>query len=88
MKHMRHFGRATPARELQTRALIADISRVVQILDGDIAPEEEKAQIFERSQGEYPMLARTLAARRDNLIGTIALLKERPSTLQASSSAA
>src|ERR1700722_6798567 len=84
MKHMRHFGRATPAREaLQTRALIADINRVVQILDSDIAAEEERAQIFDRSQGEYPMLARTLAARRDNLVGTIALLEERLSTLQA-----
>jgi hypothetical protein len=84
MKHMRHFGRATPAREaLQTRALIADINRVVQILDGDIAAEEEQTQIFDRSQGEYPMLARTLAARRDNLIGTITLLEERLSTLHA-----
>jgi hypothetical protein len=84
MKHMRHFGSATPAREaLQTKALIADINRVVQILDGDIAAEEEQAQIFDRSKGEYPMLARTLAARRDNLIGTIALLEEQLSTLQA-----
>jgi hypothetical protein len=84
MKHMRHFGRATPAREaLQTRALIADVNRVVQILDCDIVAEEERAQIFDRSQGEYPILARTLAARRDNLVGTIALLEERLSTLQA-----
>ena len=84
MKHQRHFGSATPAREaLQTRVLIADINRVVQILDGDIAAEEERARIFDRSQGKYPMLARTLAARRDNLVGTITLLEERLSTLQA-----
>jgi hypothetical protein len=89
VKHMRHFGRATPAREaLQIRALIADINRVVQILNGDIAAEEEQTQIFDRSQAEYPMLAGTLAARRDNLIGTITLLEERLSSLQAFASGA
>jgi hypothetical protein len=82
MKHQRHFGSATPAREaLQTRALIADITRIVQILDGDIAAEEEQARIFDPSQVEYPMLARTLAARRDNLMDTIAALERRLSKL-------
>jgi hypothetical protein len=82
MKHQRHFGSATPAREaLQTRALIADITRIVQILEGDIAAEEEQAGIFDRSQIEYPMLARTLAARRDNLKDTIAALERQLSKL-------
>ena len=72
---MRHFGSATPAREaLQTRVLISDIARIVQILDGDIAAEEEQARIFDPSQVEYPVLARTLAARRDNLKDTITAL--------------
>ena len=78
MKHQRHFEHGNRSREaLQTRSLIADIDRVVQILDSDIAAEEEKAVIFDSSQTEYPMLARTLAARRDNLRGTIAALKKR-----------
>ena len=82
MKHQRHFGTATPAREaLQTRTLIADINRVVQILEGDIAAEEEQARIFDRSRTEYPMLARTLGARRDNLMGTISALEQRLSKL-------
>jgi hypothetical protein len=82
MKHPRHFGSATPTREvLQTRALIADITRIVQILDGDITAEEEQARIFDPSQVEYPMLARTLAARRDNLMDTIAALERRLSRL-------
>ena len=82
MKHHRHFGSATPAREaLQTRVLIADINRVVQILDSDIAAEEEQARIFDRSQVEYPMLARTMAARRDNLMDTITALERRLSKL-------
>ena len=84
MKHQRHFGSATPAREaLQTRVLIADISRVVQILNGDIAAEEEQARVFDRSRFDYPILARTLVARRDNLLGTIAALEQRLVNLPA-----
>jgi hypothetical protein len=82
MKHRRHFGTATPSRELiQTRSLIADIGRIVQILDTDIAAEEEQARVFDPSQAEYPMLARTMAARRDNLRETIAALERRLSEL-------
>ena len=78
MKHQRHFGSATSAREaLQTRVLIADITRVVQILDGDIAAEEEQAGIFDRSKAEYPLLAGALAARRDNLKDTITALEQQ-----------
>ena len=78
MKHQRHFERETTAREaLQIGELIADLDRIVHILNSDIAAEEERAQVFERSQPEYPMLARMLAARRDNLKGTIAALERR-----------
>jgi hypothetical protein len=78
MKHQRHFGNATPAREaLQTRVLIADINRVVQILNCDIAAEEEQARVFARSRVEYPLLARTMATRRDNLLNTISALEQR-----------
>jgi hypothetical protein len=42
MKHQRHFESRTPSREaLQTLTLIADIDRVVEILDSDIAAEEQ-----------------------------------------------
>jgi hypothetical protein len=81
MKHQYHFGSATPAREaLQTKHLIADINRVVQILDSDIA---EQARVFDRSRFDYPILARTLAARRDNLLGTITALEQRLVNLPA-----
>jgi hypothetical protein len=84
MKHQRHFGSATPARDaLQTKELIADINRVVQILGSDIAAEEEQAGIFDRSRFDYPILARTLAARRNNLLGTIAALEQRLVNLPA-----
>jgi hypothetical protein len=84
MRHQRHFGSASPAREaLQTRELIADINRIVQILDGDIAAEEEQVRIFDRARIDYPILARTLVARRDNLLGTIAALEQRLVNLPA-----
>ena len=84
MKQQRHFGSATPARDaLQTKELIADINRVVQILDSDIAAEEEQLSIFDRSRVDYPILARTLVARRDNLLGTIAALEQRLVNLPA-----
>jgi hypothetical protein len=82
MKYQRHFGNATPAREaLQTKTLIADISRIVHILDSEIAAEEEQARIFDRTRAEYPILARTMAARRDNLLNTITALERRLSEL-------
>jgi len=82
MKHECHFDRRSPSHEaLQTRILIADINRVVQILDSDIAAEEQQAGVFDHRQAEYPMLARTLTTRRDNLKDTIAALEKRVSDL-------
>jgi hypothetical protein len=63
--------------------MIGDIDRVVRILDCDIATEEERARISDRSDAAYPMLARTLAARRDNLRDTIAALNQRLANLPA-----
>jgi hypothetical protein len=76
MKYRRRSA-ASSLEAVQTRTLIADIGRIVQILDSDIAAEEEQAGIFDCSQPEYPKIARTLAARRDNLRSTIAELEKR-----------
>jgi hypothetical protein len=79
VKHQRQIDTSGAAlREArQTRRLIADIDRIIQILDSDIAAEEKQSRIFDLSQAEYPMVARALAARRDNLRETIAALEER-----------
>ena len=78
MKHQRHFERTASSREAsQIGELIADLDRIVHVLNSHIASEEEQAHVFERSKPEYPMLARTLAARRDNLMATIAALERR-----------
>ena len=78
MKHQRHFEDLPYSREAeQTKLLIADLDRIVQILNVDVAAEEEQAKVFETTRHEYPILARALKARRDNLLDTIAALRQR-----------
>ena len=73
MKHQRHFE--TDAA--RTRALIADLDRIFQILNEAIVAEEELAGVSNRSQAGYPLHARKMAARRDNLKDTIVALEQR-----------
>lgn len=77
MKHQRHFETTASREAAQTRTLIADLDRIVQILNSEIAAEEKQAGVFDHLQAEYPMHARELAARRDNLADTIAALEQR-----------
>lgn len=78
MKHQRHFGSVSPLREMaRIRALIGDLDRIVRILDSDIATEEELARVSDRFDAAYPILAKMLTARRDNLNDTIAALERR-----------
>jgi hypothetical protein len=84
MKHQAQFESLNTWREAaQTKALIADLDRLVGILNVDIAAEEQQARISDRSHREYPILARNLAARRDNLRGTIAALQQRLSARES-----
>ena len=53
MKHQRHFE----TEAVRTRALIADLDRIVQILNEAIASEEELAGVSDRSQAGYPLHA-------------------------------
>jgi hypothetical protein len=57
--------------------MLADFVRTVQLIETDIAAEEERARISDRSDAKYPILARTLIERRDNLKVTIAALERR-----------
>ena len=80
MKTQHHFENESEAarREVaQIRTMIVDLDQVVQILASDIATEEERSRVFDRSDPAYSILARTLAARRDNLKVTIAALEQR-----------
>jgi hypothetical protein len=66
MKHRRHFGIANgvgPIGVARIDALVSDLDRRIQVLDCDIAAEEEHALVF--NHAGHPIVARTLAARRD-----------------------
>jgi hypothetical protein len=85
MKHQRDFKRVSDVavREAaQVSALISDLDRAVRIINQDIAAEEERARVSDRSDTAYPILARALAARRDNLRDTIAALEQRLATIK------
>jgi hypothetical protein len=83
MKHQRHFDtRETAQRDaVKIRKVIADLDRYVQLLDSDITTEEKRAGISDRSDAAYPILARILATRRDNLKDTISALERQLSKL-------
>jgi hypothetical protein len=83
MKHQRHFDTSEAAQReaVLIWKMIVDLDRFVQLLNCDIATEEERARISDRSDAAYPILARMLAARRDNLRDTITVLEQRLSKL-------
>ena len=83
MKHGR-IGNESALREAtQIRTLISDLDRIVQFLNCDIATEEKHAGVFDRSDVTYSLLAGMLAARRDNLVDTIASLEVRLAAIKA-----
>ena len=71
------FPRQYVNRGLQLSILIADLHRLVGLIEADIRAEEERAHAFDHSSPTYPVLARQLRARRDNLLATISLLEAR-----------
>ena len=80
MRHQRHFeiASATALREAAViRDMMVHLNRTVCLLDCDIATEEERTRISDRSDAAYSILARMLAIRRDNLRDTITALERR-----------
>ncbi len=68
--------RGTAAKhELHIATLIANLSRSVEILAVDIEDDEVRAGVRDILDPTYPVLARSLRVRRDNLVETIALLR-------------
>ena len=68
----------------QLTVLIADLRQAVRKLEISIEYEEDRARIF---HAPYPILARHLKARRDNLFLTVATLETHlndPISLQRS----
>jgi hypothetical protein len=83
MKHQRHLdtGEAAQREAIQIQKMIADLDRIVELLDYGITTEEERVRISDRSDAACPILARMMAARRDNLRKTITALKQRLSNV-------
>jgi len=80
MAKLHHSGIAQETVLRQTEVIqrmMGDLERTVQILSIHISTEEERVRIFDRSEPAYPILARTLIARRDNLVVTLAALGKR-----------
>jgi hypothetical protein len=55
--------------------LIGDLSRSVAFLAADIELEEERAGVRDLADPAYPVLARSLRVRRENIGATIASLE-------------
>ncbi len=70
--------RATAATHgLQIGALIGNLSRTFELLTVDIEHEETQAGVRDLSDPAYPVLARSMRVRRDNIRTTIAALEVR-----------
>lgn len=60
---------------MKLRTLVADLHLRVEVLGTDIRDEEQRTGIFDLANVAYPILARNLRARRDNLLATIRVLE-------------
>jgi hypothetical protein len=63
------------ANRLQIATLIESLLRSVELLIVDIEHEETRAGVRDLSDPAYPVLARSLRARRENIRATIASLE-------------
>jgi len=70
---------------VQIQAMIAILDRSVLNLDADIDVELQRARVQDPSHFAFPIAARTMIARRDNLKVTIAALTERLAKVDSSS---
>ncbi|SDJ59758.1 MULTISPECIES: hypothetical protein [Bradyrhizobium] len=67
---------AARLRQQQMEKLLRDLSNAVKLLDQSIDAETRSVSIRDPSHFAFPMIARTMVARRDNLRATIAALTE------------
>jgi len=75
--------RTTVQREVtQIGTMIRDLNQVVRQLETDADLEEKRARIFDPRDTAYPILARVLTVRRDNLKATIGALEQRMASLR------
>jgi hypothetical protein len=73
----RSEGQAKRQTAIQLRTMIAGLEREIANLDSSISSELELCRVREPSHFAYPILVRTMQARRENLEATIAVLLDR-----------
>ena len=77
MKQQCHLGIVAATREVtQAIALITDLYRLVEVLNVDIDFREQETGERDLARSGYPAVARTMRARRDNLLETISALRQ------------
>ena len=67
--------RTAATNRFQIATLIGDLWRSVEVLTADIEHEEMRSGVRNVADPNYPVLARSLRARRENLGATIASLE-------------
>jgi hypothetical protein len=67
--------RTAATNRLQIATLVGSLSRSVALLTADIEHEEARAGVRDLSDPAYPVLARSLRVRRENIRTTIASLE-------------
>jgi uncharacterized metal-binding protein YceD (DUF177 family) len=70
---------------MQIKAMIASLGRSMLSLNADIDVELQRARVHDPAHFAFPMAARTMIARRDNLKVTIAALTEQLAKVDSSS---
>ena len=82
MEARRHFGIAQ-REATQIGTMLSDLDRTIRLLERDIALHEASARVKDPAYFGYPLAARTMAARRDKVKMTIAVLERRLSELES-----
>jgi predicted nuclease of restriction endonuclease-like RecB superfamily len=86
MNNLRHSEIALETAAKQARVvqgMINDLERSIEILGVDIRAEELRVRVFDAADLLYPILARTLRDRSENLKTTVAALRERLRVLES-----
>jgi hypothetical protein len=75
MKAQRQIDSPSPTTSREVAAtILVDLDETIDELSREIASEEKRVRIFDVNAPTYPILAKSLVARRDNLRLTAAAL--------------
>lgn len=70
-------------RVVQLNAMIAEFTRMSNELDREISHEEQRANISDPNHFAYPTYARAARGRRDNIVASLAELRDQMEEAEA-----